>query len=442
MKNNIQKQEKRRFLLLNSFRLAILLFALGFTFPCFAGETVTYTLKKEAFIVQIDCNGIDHAGTSDNITVSFYNGSTLLRTTDKNVGGGAGTFGIFHPDNWVFQDTPQCNSVEDAIYAYNLDVDKYRRDGNNNHDLYQNEGATVTHVVVETNGSDAFWMDEVRLRRVKKIEKRTTDDSSGASIVKDETDEELLQHWGRDGGQGYCLSTDPNDASGSWEDYVQLCTKSLTFRTSSADDVFVTNPETTPRTAPKRPSDIVGMAIAGSNDHVYVWYNDGTVSSGTSSDLDAHRGLYNYSLPNGKRPSDIAGMAIAGSTDHVYVWYNDGTVSSGTSSDLDAHRGLYNYSLPNGKRPSDIAGMAIAGSTDHVYVWYNDGTVSSGRSDDLDVYRGLYNYSLPNGKRPSDIAGMAIAGSTDHVYVWYNDGTVSSGRSNDLDVYRGLYQYQ
>ena len=193
---------------------------------------------------------------------------------------------------------------------------------------------------------------------------------------------------------------------------------------------------------PKQPSDIVGMAIAGSTDHVYVWYNDGTVSSGQSNDLDMHRGLYNYSLPNGKRPSDIVGMAIAGSTDHVYVWYNDGTVSSGRSDDLDVYRGLYNYSLPNGKRPSDIVGMAIAGSTDHVYVWYNDGTVSSGRSDDLDVYRGLYNYSLPNGKRPSDIAGMAIAGSTDHVYVWYNDGTVSSGRSNDLDVYRGLYQYQ
>ena len=248
MKNNIQKQEKRWFLLLNSFRFAILLFALGFTFPCFAGETVTYTLEKEYFLLQIDCNGIDDAGTSDTITVSFYNDSTLLLKTSKNVGGGLADFEFLHPDFWKGpSDTPQCNSVEDALYGLNLKVDKFKRDGNNNHDLYQNENIKVTRVVIETNGSNAFWMDEVRLRKIREIKKRTVYDSENrAPSEKVETEDTLLQHWGRDGGQGYCLSTDPNDASGSWANHVQLCAKSLTFKTISADDVFVTAPVENP----------------------------------------------------------------------------------------------------------------------------------------------------------------------------------------------------
>ena len=94
------------------------------------------------------------------------------------------------------------------------------------------------------------------------------------------------------------------------------------------------------------------------------------VSSGTSSNLDQYRALYDYSLPPGKSPADIVGMGIAGSNDHVYVWFDDGTVSSGTSSNLDQYRALYGYSLPPGKSTCDIAGMGIAGSNDRVYAWF------------------------------------------------------------------------
>jgi len=139
---------------------------------------------------------------------------------------------------------------------------------------------------------------------------------------------------------------------------------------------------------------IVGIGIAGSNDHVYVWYGDGTVSSGTSSDLDRYRKRYGYSLPPGKKPHNIVGIGIAGSNDYVYAWYDDGTVSYGTSSDLDRYGKRYRYYLPSGKTPYDIVGMGIAGSNDHVYVWFNDGTVSSGTSSDLDRYRKLYRYYL------------------------------------------------
>ena len=165
--------------------------------------------------------------------------------------------------------------------------------------------------------------------------------------------------------------------------------------------------------------EIVGMGIAGSDDHVYTWYEDGTVGSGASSDLDFYRAPYSYSLPPGKTPADISGMGIAGSDDRVYAWYRNGTVSIGNSSDLDYHQAPYSYSLPPGKTPADIVGMGIAGSDDHVYAWYDDGTVSSGTSSDLDLYRAPYSYDLPYGKTPADIAGMGIAGSNDHVYVWF-----------------------
>jgi len=166
-------------------------------------------------------------------------------------------------------------------------------------------------------------------------------------------------------------------------------------------------------------ADIVGMAIAGSNDHVYAWYRNGMVSSGTSSDLDQYRAPYAYSLPPGKTPADIVGMGIAGSNDRVYAWYRDGTVSAGSTADLDGQVAPYPYSLPPGKAPADIVEMGIAGSNDHVYAWYDDGTVSSGTSSDLDQYRAPYRYTLPLSKTPQDIVGIGIAGSNDRIYTWY-----------------------
>lgn len=190
------------------------------------------------------------------------------------------------------------------------------------------------------------------------------------------------------------------------------------------------------------PADIVGMSIACSNDKVYVWYANGTVTIGTSSNLGAHQSYlppHPYNLPAGKTPGDIIGIGIAGN-DHVYVWYKDGTASSGTSTDLDRYRVPYRYSLAPGKSPADVVGIDIACSNDHVYVWYRDGRASSGTSSDLDEYRSLYSYSLAPGKTPDSVVGIGIAGN-DHVYAWYRDKRVSSGTSSDLDEYRPLYSY-
>jgi hypothetical protein len=146
--------------------------------------------------------------------------------------------------------------------------------------------------------------------------------------------------------------------------------------------------------------------------------NSGYVSSGNTSELDRYRKLYSYTLGLWQATDDIVGMGIAGSNDHVYVWNKDGTVSSGTSWNLDRYRPSYGYTLAPGKTTADIVGIGIAGLNDHVYVWYKDGTVSSGTTNDLDRYRPPYGYTLAPGKTTADIAGMGISRS-DKVYVWY-----------------------
>ena len=104
------------------------------------------------------------------------------------------------------------------------------------------------------------------------------------------------------------------------------------------------------------PDDIVGMGIAGDTGHVFAWYKDGTVSSGTSDNLDKHRKRYPYSLPGGITPMDIVGMAISyhprrpgialGIPSRVYAWYRNGTVSAGTSDDLDKSEEMHPFILP------------------------------------------------------------------------------------------------
>lgn len=190
------------------------------------------------------------------------------------------------------------------------------------------------------------------------------------------------------------------------------------------------------------PGDIVGISIACSNDKVYVWYSNRTLSIGTSENLGVHQSFlppHPYALPPGKRPADIIGIGIA-KNDHVYAWYSDGTVSSGTSTQLDQYRAPYRYSLAPGKSPADVVGIDIACSDDHVYVWYRDGSASSGTTDDLDKYRSLYSYSLAPGQTPATVAEIGIAGN-DRVYVWYKTFRVSSGTSEDLDKNRSLYSY-
>ncbi|WP_143019565.1 hypothetical protein [Mesorhizobium qingshengii] len=164
----------------------------------------------------------------------------------------------------------------------------------------------------------------------------------------------------------------------------------------------------------RRSDDIVGMGIASDN-HVYAWYRDGMVSSGTAADLGRYRAPYPYSIPGGRTPKDILAVDIA-SDDHVYAWYRDGTVSAGTTRDLGAYRPPASFTLAPGRVALDIVGIGIA-QDDRVYAWYRDGMVSSGTSRDLDAYRAVYPFSLPLGRVPDNIIDVGID-TNDRVHSW------------------------
>jgi CubicO group peptidase (beta-lactamase class C family) len=176
---------------------------------------------------------------------------------------------------------------------------------------------------------------------------------------------------------------------------------------------------------------IVGIGIAGSNDHVYVWYADGKVSSGTSNYFEHYQGKVDYVLPEGKNTWDIIAMDIA-SNNHVYTWYADGTVSEGWSQDLGAYSAPAPFTLPPGYDVSGIVGIGIAASNDHVFTWYADGTVSEGWTRDLDQYQAPYAYAVPAGKKVGHILDVAIA-SNNNVYAWYHDVELGSGHSTIAD---------
>jgi hypothetical protein len=90
-------------------------------------------------------------------------------------------------------------------------------------------------------------------------------------------------------------------------------------------------------------TNIVAMSIAkqGSS-NVYTWYKDGTATVGSTTNLASVRSNYAYTVASGKTVSDIVGIGINGSDDHTFVWYNDGTtktVSSGITNQFDYYFG-------------------------------------------------------------------------------------------------------
>lgn len=91
--------------------------------------------------------------------------------------------------------------------------------------------------------------------------------------------------------------------------------------------------------------EIVGIGIAKSNDHVYIWFEDGTYSSGTSTNFTFYEGLETFTPAAGCKPYEIRGMDIA-KNDHVYAWCNNGKASAGMSHDLDKYLAPYAYTIP------------------------------------------------------------------------------------------------
>lgn len=155
---------------------------------------VTAPFSAYSYRVTIDCTkgGIDNEGTENNISVLFYIKGEAVYQTDKDGQDIACKVGRKSPV-WT------TNYLYDPVSGEAFDrVDK---------------------IVIETNGDDGFFIDEIEV---------TATYGHGAASTRD-----LIEANFVDGGKkdNFCLSTDPMDGSRSWADYIpgKRCKKSLPF---------------------------------------------------------------------------------------------------------------------------------------------------------------------------------------------------------------------
>ena len=135
---------------------------------------VVFTVERfNEYKVEIDhCHSdLDYEGTSGQITLEFWSGNKMVESRIKN--------GI--ADN--------CPTDDNIFIVNTLE--------------------SITHVVVKTNSGDAFYIDQLRLYK------------NGS----------LNANHGADNGQGWCISTDANDAHGPWKGKVaqSVCSPSKRF---------------------------------------------------------------------------------------------------------------------------------------------------------------------------------------------------------------------
>lgn len=164
-------------------------------------------------------------------------------------------------------------------------------------------------------------------------------------------------------------------------------------------------------------TDIRDIGITKDN-KVYAWYNDGSRSIGTYNDLgnisvDSEGNPLKVKFPSGKSMLNVVGIAITKSNSHVYVWYDDGTLSSGYSLNFGYYFKNKNYTLKGGT-PYHIRNMGIA-SDDHIYTWLSNGKVQSGYSRNLAYYKQPYWYTHP-------YIDLTVIGAD--TYKWYDDITI------------------
>ncbi len=129
-----------------------------------------YNSKKE-ITVDIDCNHSKLTGTHTNsrVTVQFWASNNLV--------------------SGKYRDGVSNCSFSDATFSTKT--------------WYK-----ITHIIINTNGGDGFYIDELRVKK------------GGDQILWE----------GRDNGGGWCLSTDRTDATGDWKNYVANgCQSSIRF---------------------------------------------------------------------------------------------------------------------------------------------------------------------------------------------------------------------
>ena len=89
---------------------------------------------------------------------------------------------------------------------------------------------------------------------------------------------------------------------------------------------------------------LVGIGASASG-KIYSWWDDGTRAVGNYTNLAAESSDIDYSVAPGQDSYTIRSMAISKS-DRIYTFYDDETVTRGSSLDLDRYRSAYATSLP------------------------------------------------------------------------------------------------
>jgi hypothetical protein len=142
----------------------------------------------------IDCNhsniSLDVTRTLNPIKAVFWSGSKKLSEGD---------FGPFRPDCGSFEDDSQ-------FWAWSVRQKGVMKRGYSNEGWPPKEGEPVTRVDLIATGDDAFFIDELYLFR-------RNFEWNRPGAFTDHYQTETRGWWGRDDGKGYCLSTDPNDAT-------------------------------------------------------------------------------------------------------------------------------------------------------------------------------------------------------------------------------------
>ena len=172
----------------------------------------------------------------------------------------------------------------------------------------------------------------------------------------------------------------------------------------------------------------------------------GTVSAGTSVDLDKYRKLYKTAYPANKGPYAVVETALCHPSGYhpiVLAFFNDGTFVEGHSDKLYIQKGT--YKLPSGMTPSKVVGIACRNKT--LYLWSRDKTLhqasvpalSKLMPDWVNVDKPIdfrksvaLEYQTPPGERTSNIVGMAIDDSNGKVFTFFKNGKRSSGTTTKL----------
>lgn len=164
------------------------------TFAAFAllprSSQAANTFAGPNYFFKVDCfdagSDIQNEGTKDAISVTFWSGDKIMSSTHRNVGALSTSLGV-PVTNMYYSDAPQCGSFSDAYWPYN-----------------GTSPGSITHVTLQTSGSDAFFIDEASFIKAKK---------TGGGLTQVWV-EEKIRTFGDDGGKGWCFSQDPKDVSG------------------------------------------------------------------------------------------------------------------------------------------------------------------------------------------------------------------------------------